>query len=99
MSNKRAETYAVTLYEGVIRPLMQAGIDRKDRFIRVCCLCGRWWTGKGWQVTNLPVGNQTYTYCPLCYDEAIKQARIDMADVVKEDGLEAIKKEGDDIGE
>ena len=26
---KRAETYAVTLYEGVIRPLMQAGIDRK----------------------------------------------------------------------
>jgi len=63
----------IGIYEGVVRPLMQAGIDRKDRFIRVCCWCNRWWTGAGWQVENLPVGKQTHTYCPLCYDVEMKE--------------------------
>ncbi len=117
---KRVETYATTLYDRIVRPLMQAGIDRKDRFIyvcfrchkyesdgewidgaippgiqskdgfcpecfesllgtqnslfnsvtksieprfiRVCCSCGRWWTGNGWQVSNMPIGKYTDAY-------------------------------------
>lgn len=69
------------VYNGVIRPLIQGGIDRKDRFISVCCSCERWWTGNGWQVSNMPVGKYTYTYCELCLDEAYKQARIDLAEM------------------
>lgn len=60
--------YSVGVYEGIIRPLLQSGIDRKDRLIRVCYWCGRWWTGKGWQVTNIPVGKQSHTFCQLCCD-------------------------------
>jgi len=77
---KRAETYAVTLYEGVIRPLMQAGIDRKDRFIRVCCVCKCWDEGDHWSNRPIPVGKQMHTYCPPCYEKALKQMRIDLAE-------------------
>ena len=73
---KRDKLYSCGIYEGVIHPLLLQAQGRKDRFIRVCAQCGRWWTGTGWQVVNMPVGNQTHGMCKLCYDqemEAIKK--------------------------
>jgi formylmethanofuran dehydrogenase subunit E len=37
---KRAETYAVTLYEGVIHPLLQCGRKRKKIAKVICSWCG-----------------------------------------------------------
>ncbi len=68
---KRAETYATTLYDRIVRPLMQAGIDRNDRFIRVCCVCRRWHDGESWTDRPTPVGKQTHTYCDDCYKDSI----------------------------
>jgi hypothetical protein len=38
---KRAETYAVTLYEGVIKPLMRSGREHKKIARLVCAWCGK----------------------------------------------------------
>lgn len=38
---KRTETYAVTLYEGVIHPLLQCGRERKKIARLLCAWCGK----------------------------------------------------------
>ncbi len=53
---------------------------RKERLIRVCCVCKRWYDGDRWvnpkvitdwqgnETAFYPQGQQTHTFCPECYN-------------------------------
>jgi len=53
-----------------------AKMIRRNRFIRVCCVCKRYEVHGEWVKGKIPKGNQTHTYCPVCYEELKKEIKI-----------------------
>lgn len=64
---KRAETYATTLYEGVIHPLLQIGRKRKNIARVVCAWCGKV-LNANYKTSN---GQDSHGICSDCKDKVL----------------------------
>ncbi len=59
-----------------VQTLKRPSVDiyaAQERFTIVCCKCQRWVDDERWTDSPIPEGKQSHTYCPVCYDEVMKE--------------------------
>ena len=48
---------------------------RKNRIIRICSYCKRWFDGLDWTDRRIPPGQRSHGACPKCAESAMEEAR------------------------